>query len=140
MQNGCKRKVLIVEAEEYLRLLYRISFKDLGYEVSLAATRCEAIFSVKTKRTDLVVMDLGSPPDDGLNMISDIRQTNSNLPIIINTGYGHLKGDSRIGIADAFIIKSSNLDELLTKAAELLQNYKKGMLQTSSASPQPSHQ
>ncbi len=134
MQNSRKRKILIVEGEQHLRLLYKVSFKDIGYIVSLAATSSDAIFSAKANKPDLVIVDLGSPPDDGLKLISAIHRTNIHLPIIINTGYSHLKGDPRIGIADAFITKSSNLDELITKAAELLQDNRRCMQLTSSAS------
>jgi len=120
MRNGKKRKVLIIDGEANLRLLYGANFKMSGYKVSLAATGAEAVVSAKTEKPDLVILDLKLPDNDGFDTMAALLHEDQHLPVIINTGYAHFRADIRSWAADAFMIKSSNVDELMTTASELL--------------------
>ena len=120
MHNHKQPKLLIVDDEDYTRLLYEENFKRSGYSVSLATNGSEAVATVKKEKPDLVILDLGLSTNDGFETMAAIRAENPNLPVIINTNYAHFRADIRSWIADAFMIKSSNIEELLTKTSELL--------------------
>ncbi len=122
MHNHKQPKLLIVDDEDYNRLLYEDNFKISGYSVSLATNGSDAVAAVKREKPNLVILDLGLSSNDGFEAMAAMHVENPNLPVIINTNYAHFRTDVRSWSADAFMIKSLNVAELLTKAAELLGN------------------
>jgi len=60
------------------------------------------------------------PKMDGLEAIGNIIDINKNIPIIINSAYSNYKDDFMSWAADAYVVKSYNLDELKTTIKEVL--------------------
>jgi len=120
MTETKSKKLLIVDDEPNLRLLYEAEFKALGYKVVLAADGPEAIKLVESEKPDLVILDLRMPGMDGIETMSQILSHNNQLPIIINSAYSHYKENFMSWSADAYVVKSSNTTELKAKVAELL--------------------
>ena len=74
--------ILIVEDEADIRRFVRLSLESEGHTVHEAATLQRGLIEAGTRRPDLVVLDLGLPDGDGVDLIRDLR-TWSAMPIIV---------------------------------------------------------
>jgi len=115
------KKILVVEDEKMLGLLYEEELTKEGYEVVVVHDADAAMDRVKSEQFDLIVTDIRMPGKDGIELIASIMGMRKDIPIIINTAYQSYKDDFMTWAADAYIIKSSSLDELKEKIKELLQ-------------------
>ena len=71
-----------------------------------------AIAAVDREDVQAVILDVNMPDMDGLDALASIHDRNSRLPIILNTAYAAYRDQYVAWIADAYVVKSSNLDEL----------------------------
>ncbi|MFW5769858.1 MAG: response regulator [Spirochaetota bacterium] len=113
-------KILIVEDEQHQRELYAMELQEEGYEVDQASNGKEAVDLVKENKYDLVILDIRMPEMDGIEALGKILSRDKKIPIIIYTAYSNYKSNFMTWTADAYITKSSNLDELKEKISELL--------------------
>jgi len=113
-------KILIVEDEENIRLLYKEELKDLGYEVFLASNGKEAIKKYDLHQPDLIILDIKLPGMDGIKTMNIIRGKSRDVPIILCTAYGEYKQDMKTWASDAYLIKSADLKELLSTVKKIL--------------------
>jgi DNA-binding response OmpR family regulator len=113
-------KILLVEDEPHLLELYQEELQDEGYEVLSTMDGEEAVLMTKKNLPDLVVLDIKIKKLHGLEVLKRIKEFNKDLPVVLNSAYETFKSDFSSWIADAYLIKSSNLAELKEKIAELL--------------------
>ncbi|MCA9427381.1 MAG: sigma-54-dependent Fis family transcriptional regulator, partial [Candidatus Omnitrophica bacterium] len=85
------RQILVVDDEANIRKFLKKSLERDGYEVRLAGTGEEALTSLEDERPDLLVLDVWLPDANGMDLLSDIRRTDPDLPIIIITAFGEIK-------------------------------------------------
>ena len=116
-----KKKVLVVEDEEGLRLLYEEELKSEGYEVLTARNGREAIQQLEAVKPDLIILDIVMPVMDGMEALGKIVGRERKIPIILNSSYPGYREDFMTWAADAYITKSINLGELKDKVRELLE-------------------
>jgi two-component system, response regulator, stage 0 sporulation protein F len=114
------KKLLIVEDEESLRDLYAEDLEESGYEVVKASNGKEAITLVKNTPFDLIIMDIRMPEMDGIETLGKVITLEKKIPVIIYTAYSNYKSNFMTWTADAYLTKSTNLDELKKKINELL--------------------
>jgi DNA-binding response OmpR family regulator len=114
------KKILIVEDQKSLLLLYEEELTKEGYEVVGVADADAGLEALKKARFDLIVTDIRMPGKDGIELITQIMGQRKDIPIIINTAYQSHKGDFMTWAADAYVVKSSSLKELKAKIKELL--------------------
>ena len=113
-------KILIVEDEQHQRELYAMELEDEGYDVDQASNGKEGVDKVKNNKYDLVVMDIRMPEMDGIEALGKILSRDKKIPIVIYTAYSNYKSNFMTWTADAYVTKSSNLDELKGKIKEIL--------------------
>lgn len=116
-------KLLVVDDEEPLRLLFRQRLSEAGHEVALAADGGEAIQMIRSARFDVVITDLKMPVLDGLGVLSAVKEEHADTDVIIMTAYASV--DSAIDAmrkgATDYLCKPFEFDELylrLEKIAE----------------------
>ena len=112
--------ILVVDDEEHILRLYEKEFSDEGYQVKTAKGAEEAIKIAQEDQVNLVVLDIKLEEKNGLEILSDLRRINKDLRIILNSAYSTYKSDFQSWLADAYLVKSSNLEELKKKIRELV--------------------
>lgn len=113
--------ILLVEDDAHQSELYVSTLMEDGHEVSVARDGKEALEIVEQQRPDLVVMDISMPGMDGIEAMNRLLSGDNRLPIILNTAYATYKEDFRSWPADAYVVKSSDLDELRSTILSVLQ-------------------
>jgi len=114
-----KKKILIVEDEEGLRLLYKEELETEGYEVLTARNGKEAIKILEEGKPDLVILDIVMPVMNGMEALGRILGKDKKIPIILNSSYPGYRQDFMSWAADAYVMKSADLEELKNKVKEL---------------------
>jgi DNA-binding response OmpR family regulator len=116
------KKILLVEDEQPLCLLYEEELSAEGYEVTSVHDADSALDALKNKTFDLIITDIRMPGKDGVELIGQIMGLRKDVPIIINTAYQSYKEDFMTWAADAYVVKSSSLVELKAKVRELIKD------------------
>ncbi len=115
-----KKKILVVEDEEGLRLLYEEELKAEGYEIVTAQNGKEAVQRLEEVKPDLIILDIVMPVMDGMEALGRLLKKERKIPIIINTSYPGYREDFMSWAADAYVMKSSDLGDLKEKVKKLL--------------------
>jgi two-component system, OmpR family, KDP operon response regulator KdpE len=115
-------RILVVDDEPAILRFLRVGLGGHGYVVSEAENGQSALDAVRQRRADLVVLDLGLPDIDGLEVIRRIRESGSAVPIIVLSS----RDDEAAKVAaldlgaDDYVTKPFGIEELLarTRAAQ----------------------
>ena len=116
-------KILVVDDEPPIRKLLRTGLSAQGYEV-LDAPNGKAALELLAGKPDLVILDLGLPDIDGLELLRRIRHLQSSLPIVVLSSRGDEAGKVAaldLG-ADDYVTKPFGMDELLARMRAALRH------------------
>jgi len=93
-------KILIVDDELVIRILYEEELTEEGYHV-ISTDDCEGLMEIIRKEApDVIVLDIEMGNHSGLDLLQEIRNTFYNLPVILSTAYSTFKYDLRAGASD----------------------------------------
>lgn len=113
--------VLIVEDDTAIRRTLAINLEARGYEVATAEDGQEAVRAIAKSEHQLVILDLGLPRLDGLQVIATVRRTHE-VPILVLSG--RTQTQDKVAALDAgandFVTKPFVIDELLARVRALL--------------------
>ncbi len=107
-----KKKILLVDDEEGIQLLYREEFEDEGFEVASAYNGEEALELFKKDPPDLVILDINMPGMNGIEVLRQMKEMKPDLPVILSSAYQEYKQDFGTWASEEYIVKSANMDEL----------------------------
>ena len=113
-------RVLIVDDEPHLRLLYETELRLAGYETMTADSALQGLEYVETMKPDLVVLDIRMAGMDGIDALQRILERDNSLPVILNTAFSSYKDNYLTWAADAYVTKSSDVTELVTTVDRVL--------------------
>lgn len=105
-------KILIVDDEENIRILFKEELEEEGYKIDVASNGYEALEKVKEAPFDLVVLDIKMPGMDGIQTLNEIKKINKDQHVILCSAYGEFKQDFTSWISDAYVVKSADTEEL----------------------------
>ena len=108
-------KILIVDDEEGIRMLYSMELQDEGYEVITLPDGKDLMEVVESQEPDCIVLDIKMREYNGLDLLQQIRRKHYDLPVILNSAYSSFKVDLKAVAADYYVVKSSDLGELKEK-------------------------
>lgn len=115
-------RILLVEDERNLSLLYQMELEAEGYEVLVVYDALAAIKAARENNPDLVIVDIRLDSQmDGIELLSRLLVKNKSLPVIINTGYSQYRDNFMTWGAAAYILKSADLGPLKKAIADALQ-------------------
>jgi two-component system alkaline phosphatase synthesis response regulator PhoP len=115
------KTVLVVDDEPQNLRLVRDYLEHSGFAVIAAASGPDALRSARSARPDLVVLDLGLPGLDGLDVLRELRR-DGGLPVIVLTARGE-ETDKLIGLelgADDYLTKPFSPKELVARVRAVL--------------------
>ncbi|VAX21020.1 hypothetical protein MNBD_NITROSPINAE01-600 [hydrothermal vent metagenome] len=115
-----KEKILVVDDEENIRLLYREELEEAGYEVDTARDAMDAARKIPEFKPDLVTLDIKMPGMDGIEFLRKFREKDKTTPVVLCTAYADYKKDFKIWASEAYVVKSFNLDRLKDTIREVL--------------------
>jgi DNA-binding response OmpR family regulator len=119
-ENSNPQRILVVDDEEPIRLLYKTELEEEGFEVLSTSKARRALELVGSEAVDLVVLDIQMPDMDGIEALQKIVGKKRNMPVIINSAYPNFKDNFMTWIADAYVVKSPDLRELKDKIRSTL--------------------
>ena len=114
-------KVLVVDDEPNILSTLAPLLRTQGYEVSTAMSGHAAIETVEREKPDLIVLDLGLPDIDGVDVCRTVRET-MNVPIVVLSARG-AEGDKVRALdlgADDYVTKPFGSEELLARVRAAL--------------------
>ncbi len=114
-------KILVVDDEEHIRLLYSEELSEAGHDVITAADGRKLVERIDKEKPDLIILDIKMVGYNGLDLLQEIRNKFYNLPVILCTAYDTFKDDTKAIAADFYVIKSFDLTELKKKIVMALE-------------------
>jgi two-component system KDP operon response regulator KdpE len=116
-------KILVVDDEPPIRKLLRMGLTSQGYQV-LEAPNGRTALELLAKKPDLVILDLGLPDIDGLDLLRRLRHRQESLPIVVLSSRGDEAGKVAaldLG-ADDYVTKPFGMDELFARMRAALRH------------------
>ena len=123
MNTGAPLKVLVIDDEPPIRKLLRMGLGTQGYE-TLEASNGKLGLEMLAREPDIVILDLGLPDVDGLDLLRQIRTRNERVPVVVLSSRGDESGKVQaldLG-ADDYVTKPFGMEELLARMRAALRH------------------
>jgi two-component system KDP operon response regulator KdpE len=116
--------VLLIEDDPPIRRLLRTSLGANGFEVIEAAKGQDGLHAIKARKPEVIVLDLGLPDMDGLDVIRNIRGCGDKTPIVVLSSRGEegVKVEALDLGADDYVIKPFGMAELIARIRTALRH------------------
>lgn len=113
--------IILVEDDLQLGAAIQRALEQLSYAVTWLRDGREALVALRDQTADLVLLDLGLPSKDGLEVLAEARRAQVNTPVIVMTARDALEARVR-GLdagADDYLVKPFHVDELSARIRSL---------------------
>jgi len=119
-----KRRILVADDQEPIRVLLKMSLERLGFEVSTAKDGREALGSVRENPPDLIITDVMMPEMDGYEVLTQLRSdpATAGIPAIVLTALeeeSYQEKSASLGAVD-HLVKPVSLPALKQKVLKVL--------------------
>ncbi|AYG61667.1 response regulator transcription factor [Rhizobium jaguaris] len=115
-------RILLIEDSARLRELLCETIRDAGWKIDAFATAQEGRLTLESADYDLLLLDLGLPDEDGIDMLKSLRAAKVQIPVLVLTARGAI--DERIiGLdagADDYLAKPFHNGELIARIRALM--------------------
>ena len=120
------KKVLVVDDESHIRMLYQEELQAAGFNVALSDGQEPIMTVIGREKPDIVVLDikLGGAVS-GLDLLQTIRAENNTLPVVLSSAFESFQHDLKSIAADAYCVKSIDLTNLKETIKSVLAKEKK---------------
>jgi two-component system, NtrC family, response regulator AtoC len=121
-----KANILVVDDQDSIRHFVSKALGDEGYTVQTTGSVREARQVLEADRPDLAILDLKLPDGTGIELLKEIKRTQSEVPVILMTAFGELETAVEAMSAGAFwfVKKPFQNEELLALVARALESQK----------------
>jgi len=116
-------KILVVDDDRHIQLLYKEELEEEGYEIVIAGTGREALDLFEKESPDIVTLDILMPDIDGITLLRKMKEMRPSIPIIMSTAYDY-RDDFAVWASEAYVVKSADLAELKGTIKKLLLGHK----------------
>ena len=114
------KKILLVDDEESIHLLYRAELEEEGYMVHSALTGKDALQEFEIVSPDLIILDINMPGMNGIEVLRRIKEIHPKMPVVLCSAYNEYKQDLGAWASDDYIVKSADLADLKAAVRQLL--------------------
>ena len=110
-------RILLIEDDASLAAGLRAALSREGFAVNHVSSGAGALASVRTERPDIIVLDLGLPDMDGLQVLARLRKSGGHIPVLVLTARDGLddKVSGLDGGADDYLAKPFDMQELAAR-------------------------
>ena len=109
-------KILVVDDEKHIRMLYREELEVDGYTVATSDGEEDILDVVAREHPTIVILDIKLGVNrSGLDLLQEIRTKDQQIPVILSTAYDSFQHDLKSIAADYYVVKSVDLTELKDK-------------------------
>jgi len=111
-----QKHILVVDDEPQIRELLGLYLSKNGYRISTAANSVETMESVQADPVDVIILDIGLAGEDGLGLLTRLKEANPHQRVIMLTGMGFVEDVIQESVAkgaDGYVNKALPLTELL---------------------------
>ncbi len=128
-------KILIIEDDFMIAESTQTLLKYQGFDVDWVNNGIDGLKKIQHEEVDVVLLDLGLPMMDGMQVLKQIRQNHPTLPVLIISARDQLQQrvDGLNQGADDYLVKPYEFDELLARIHALLRRSGKEQIQNSEA-------
>lgn len=119
-----KDKIMIVDDEEHIRMLYAEELEDEGYDVVTVSTGFNIVNKIEQEAPDLIVLDIRLKGYNGLDLLQTIKNRFEDMPVGICSAYDTFRDDMKSLAADFYVVRSIDLSELKNNIASTLDDYR----------------
>jgi two-component system KDP operon response regulator KdpE len=120
--SGPRHTILIVDDEAAIRRLVRSALERADYKVVQAATAQEALNAIDIDRPDIVLLDLGLPDRDGLEIIPQLKKARAAVVVVSAREATEPKVAALDLGADDYLTKPFDTEEMLARIRVVLRN------------------
>ncbi|MFP5240307.1 MAG: response regulator [Acidobacteriota bacterium] len=115
------KKVLVVDDEKHIRMLYQEELESEGYVVATSDGEEPILSVLEREKPAVVVLDIKlGPTRSGLDLLQEIRGKDQLIPVILSTAYDSFQHDLKSIAADYYVVKSVDLTELKSKVSQAM--------------------
>lgn len=119
------KKILIVEDDKFLAIIYRVKLTKEGFETKIAQDGEEASKILESYVPDLILLDLVMPRKDGFTLLQEIKNNKKwhLIPIIVASNLGQKEDTEKaikMGVDDYIIKTDLSMDDLIIKINSIL--------------------
>jgi len=107
------KKILLVDDEENIHLIYREELEEQGFEVHSAMSGEDALKIINTLKPNIVILDINMSGMNGIDVLRKIKEMDGSMPVILSSAYQEFKQDLSSWASDDFIVKSPDLSQLI---------------------------
>ena len=107
------KKILLVDDEESIHLLYREELEEQGFEVLSAMSGEDALKILPTLQPNIVILDINMPGMNGIDVLRKIKEMDGSMPVILSSAYQEFKQDLSSWASDDFSVKSADMSQLI---------------------------
>lgn len=117
-----KKKILLVEDDEFILDLYSTKFSLEDFEVLKAKDGMEGLELFKKNKPDFVLLDIKMPKMDGWEVLKEIRKQDKKIPVIIFTNVGKEDlEENQPDLANDYLVKSFfTPEEVVSRVRKIL--------------------
>lgn len=109
-------KILVVDDEKHIRMLYREELEAEGYTVATSDGEEDILDVIGRETPTIVILDIKLGVNrSGLDLLQEIRAKDQQIPVILSTAYDSFQHDLKSIAADYYVVKSVDLTELKDK-------------------------
>jgi DNA-binding response OmpR family regulator len=119
------KRILIVDDEPNVRLVFRTALESEGYDLAEAANGRDALNWLRTSKADLILLDLQMPDTGGMEVLRRLRKADNDTPVVIITAHGSVPDAvqaMKLGAID-FLAKPLTPHALRQVVAEVLERH-----------------
>jgi len=115
------KKILLIDNEENIQIVYREEFEDDGYQVISALSGEEGLKKFSEEKPDIVILDIHMPGMGGVEVLRKMKTLDPAVPVVLSSAYQEFKSDLGTWASDAYILKSGDIGDLKRTVRELLE-------------------
>lgn len=115
------KKILLVDDEPSIQIVYREEFEDDGYQVISAANGEEGLEKFQLENPDIVILDILMPGMNGIEVLRQMKMQRPDIPVILSSAFQEFQREIGSWASEEYIVKSGNLDRLKEAVKRLLQ-------------------